>query len=524
MRSLLAWTGRRRQIAALCAVAFAFAYPMQVNGFNQTAHYALVHSLAAGTPNIDKSRGQVGDLSTGDAAIYKGHYYATRPPGLAAASLPAFWLLKALGMRTTGDPTTGIWALHLWSVALPACGLLLLVAWGARNLVPDSATAIAIALGVATLVLPFATLFFSHVPSAFLVFAAFALLWRDQFRPRLWSVIGAGVLAGLAVTTEYPTALAAAILGVYAISRGGALRRAAAYGAGLVAGVLPLLAFNVWAFGSPTHIAHEDFFSSAEHQSGGVFLGFSLPSPYIAADLLFSTMGLLFLTPILALGTVAAAVYAFRSRYRNELLACLAIGVVYLAYNSTLRSVSPFGGLGPPRYLITIIPFLMLPVALAWRRFPVTAFALTFVSGVQMALLTATGPLAAYDGRWVDRVEAQQFMSTGASVVGVTGWYSILPFFAALGVAALQFAGDVTARSSFRDLATAAGSILAWSIVALAADNPNGSPPTARYVAALAGSAAVFATLLLAARRMSQTVSASPVVNSRAEQSGQVNA
>ena len=45
---------------------------------------------------------------------------------------------------------------------------------------PGYGTAAAVTLGLATLVMPFATLFFSHVLAAMLAFAAFALLWRER--------------------------------------------------------------------------------------------------------------------------------------------------------------------------------------------------------------------------------------------------------------------------------------------------------------------------------------------------------
>ena len=112
-------SGRLVTIVAFASVAFAFAYPMQVNAWNQNAHYALVRALADGTPTIDKSRTEIGDLGTGDVTLVNGHYYSNKAPGLAFVTLPAFVVVDALGMRTTGDPTKVIWVLHLWAIALP---------------------------------------------------------------------------------------------------------------------------------------------------------------------------------------------------------------------------------------------------------------------------------------------------------------------------------------------------------------------------------------------------------------------
>jgi hypothetical protein len=491
---------RRLGVLAVLALGFAFAYPMQVNGFNQTAHYALVRSLASGTPNIDRSRGEVGDLSTGDAALYEGHYYATRPPGLAAATLPAFFALEAIGMRTVGDPTRVIWALHLWSIALAGLALVLLVAWVAERLEPGLGVAAGVTVGLGTLVLALSTLFFSHVPSAALGFAAFALLFREKLRePRLALVGAAGLLAGLAVTFEYPLVLVAGIVGLYALARPDRVRRALAYGAGVLVGVLPLLAFNVWAFRDPLHIAHEDFFQSREHRSEGL-LGFSLPDPGSAFDLLFSSLGLLVAGPVVAAGVAGAVLLARRHAYRAEALVLLAVPVVYLLYNASLKAVSPFGGLGPPRYLVTILPFVGVGLALAYRAFPLTTLALALVSAFQHVVTTATGPLAAYDGDWLGRLRRHDFVQTGASVVEVTGWYTIAPFFAAALLAAgLAFLASRRPEVARGELPLAVGAVLLWALAALAAENPNGLPPSTGYVVAAA--AALVAVCALVAWR-----------------------
>ncbi len=490
---------RRTRWTTLAVVAFAcaVAYPMQVNGFNQTSHYALVRSLARGTPNIDRSRGEIGDLSTGDEALHKGHWYAAKPPGLAAATLPAFFAVRAAGMRTTGDPTRVIWALHLWSIALPATLLLLLVRWLGDRFEPGLGIAAAVTVGLGTLVLPFSTLFFSHVPSAALGFAAFVLLVRERAGPARPALLAlAGLLIGLAITIEYPLVLAGAILGLYALAPPDRLRRALAYAGGVIVGVAPLLAFDTWAFGTPTHIATEDFFQSAQHGSAGVF-GFSYPSPHALRDLLLSSMGLLVLAPVLAAGAAGAVVLLRRPGFRAEALAVLAVAAVYLLYDSALRSLSPFGGLGPPRYLVTIMPFLGVTLAVAYRAFPLTTLALAAVSAFQLVVMAATGPLAAYDGDWLGRLRRREFSQTGASIIGVTGWYTIAAFFIAAAAAAL-FAALASRRPALmrRELPLAIAAVAGWAAAALAASNPVGRPPGTAYVGAMAAAVAVGVVVL----------------------------
>ena len=106
------------------------------------------------------------------------------------------------------------------------------------------------------MILPFSTLFFDHMLGAALGFAAFFVVWSRQGGTT--SLAGAGLLAGLALTADYPLALVAIGIGLYAISRGARIGGILAYGVGLIVGLVPLFAYNWWAFGSATHFPYED--------------------------------------------------------------------------------------------------------------------------------------------------------------------------------------------------------------------------------------------------------------------------
>jgi hypothetical protein len=477
---------RAASLLAVGAVAFAAAYPMQVNGFNQNAHYALVRALADGTTTVDKTRHQIGDLSTNDVQLYKGHYYSNKAPGLPFLTLPAFEVVKATGYRTSGDPTKPIWPLHVWSIVLPFFVLLLLLCDRGDRIQRGLGTAAALTVGLGTLALPFATMFFSHVLSASLGFVAFFLLWHEREGPRRLRLVAAGGLAaGLAVTTEYSLVFVAAVCGVYALVRGDYVRRALAYLGGVAAGVLPLAFYNLWSFGSITHLSYENNQTGVNDKVRNFALMW--PSAHQLSDILFSAWGLLTLTPVLACGAVGA-VLLYRRGMRAEALVCLAIPAIFLLWGASLgNGVSPFGGLGPPRYQIPMIPFLVLPVAVAFRAFPATTVALGLVSAFQMVVQTGTNPLAAYDGAWMTRVRTEQFSQTAASLLGVTGWYTIVLFFLAVLVA-LALGAFVTGR--FRvptwELALAPAALLVWALVALDARNPAGRKFGPAYIAALA--------------------------------------
>jgi hypothetical protein len=212
---------RAGPLAIVCLV-LAAATIMQASGWNQTSHYALTKSIAAGTPIIDPYRHW-----TGDKALFEGHWYSSRAPGLALPAQPAYAALDLIGapnraararvFRREGE---AIWALGLWAALVPVALLLVLVRQLGDRLEAGLGAAAAVALGAGTLLLPFSTMLFSHALSAALGFAAFALLWRERAGPPRWGLLAlAGALVGLGIAVEYPTALMGIALGTYVLSR-----------------------------------------------------------------------------------------------------------------------------------------------------------------------------------------------------------------------------------------------------------------------------------------------------------------
>jgi hypothetical protein len=435
----------------------------QGGGWNQNAQYALVRSLATGTPTIDRTILAFG--GTGDYSIINGHYYAAKSPGLAFASLPAYILVKAAGAAgPAADDTKQLWYLTLWGAVLPAIALLVLVYRVAEELTPGYGAAAAVTLGVSTMVLPFATLFFSHSLSTLLLFAAFAVLWKERgSEPRLALVAIAGVLAGLAATTDFVVAVPGAIVGLYALARPGILPRLASYAGGAALGALPTLAFNQWAFGAPFKFSaygNLTAFTGSGRGHAGLY-GITLPSLRVAAELLFAPIGLLTLMPVVAIGAVGVLLL-YRKGYRAE---SLLIGALTLG-NYVVIAAKQYDALGGgtpgPRYLMPMLPFLALGFAAAYRRFPVTTLALALGSAAQMVVLTLTHPIYADQTSWWHSLARGDLSSNalgfvGAPLLGLAVFVGALVWAVGLGAA-------VTPRPvvSLRDAATAALALAGW--------------------------------------------------------------
>jgi hypothetical protein len=503
---------------------------MHQAGWAQLAHFAQVRAFDKGQAQIDQWHWE-----TNDKAWVDGHFYSVKSPGVAALTTPLYAAIEGLGgeklaraavdnASRTAHPkwhpdsviplenygydvqrglrvqsrveeeTPIIWALTLLAAVIPGVLLLLAVRWAADRFVPGYGTAAAITLGLATVVMTFAAEFFSHVISAGLGFAAFCVLMKERDGPPRWGLVAlAGLLAGLAVTFEFQTGLVGVVLFGYALSRrnqhktgrAGArprISRGVAYAGGALAGALPMLAFNLWAFGNPLKLAYGDavaFPGASGHDKLGLnshgFFGITAPRFDSASQLLFAGRGLLVLTPIVVMA-VAGVIIMRRRGHRAEANTILAVAALYFLYNSGYWL--PFGGGTPgPRFLIPALPFLAIGLAFAYRRLPALTLGLAIPSAVFMLAATLTYPLLGKQGTgtWADWIVQGRLEHTVLTAFGVTNaWLAIAPFVAMLATA-VALAARATPATSLSDFRFAMPAVVGWGCVSATAPAIAGS-------------------------------------------------
>jgi hypothetical protein len=475
---------RIRALLIFGVIFFSYAYFYEGAGWNQNSRFDLVRAIVEqGTLRIDAYQ-----ENTGDKAFAKGHYYSDKAPGLALLAVPVAEATRPL-LRVAGvDPASprGLvdltYCLTVFTVALPmaaACACLFCIALQLGCSGRASAFA-ALALGLATPMWAYSTLFWGHaLAGACLVFAfACALgLRRDVSSTAdvFWGLT-LGLTAGWATVTEYPSAPASAMVAALALAlvwKDGA-PRASRVVLGVCAGALPclvgLMAYQYAAFGSVFHPSYAYYPPGAFWWMRHGYLGLTYPRIDVALKLLFGCRrGLLFSGPV-----VLAAPFGLRALWKQTAtyaaaVTAAAIAAYYFLFHASFSSW-PAGWSYGPRYMSPGIPLLCLGLAPLWdyaRRGGRIVLAAVAAAGVGLTLMAVSVgaqppdefhcPLRQFywPSFWAGKfslnlgtalIPAEQGTSNvhGAfnlgELLGLHGWASLIPLLAVWGVTAVLWA------------------------------------------------------------------------------------
>ncbi len=216
-----------------------------------------------------------------------------------------------------------------------------------------------------TLAWPYAETFFSEPLATLLSVSAFLLLVpkTSSVEPSVSHrhLAVSGALLGLAIGTHLTSVLFVPVFALYGIHRYPVwvprLRGLLAWGLGLAGPIVALLAFNYMRFGDALETGRYVDPDQAKALYYGSFIN-PLKTLYY---LLFSSgKGLVIYCPAIILGL--AALPRMRRRNAQLALALLAMALIRLVFVAS-RSDWHGGDCVGPRYMVPLIPFLLVPVA-----------------------------------------------------------------------------------------------------------------------------------------------------------------
>ncbi|HEX5688546.1 MAG TPA: hypothetical protein VFX76_01005 [Roseiflexaceae bacterium] len=449
----------RDALITLVLLALTYGYFYQDAFWNGNSRLGLTFAaVEEGRFTIDSYYAKPG-VKTGDTSFFEGHYYTDKAIGssLMAAIVyaPMYWLMQLSG-----------YSLSLWLVkylltviviGLPSAFAgslmyLVCISVGGSRLRAWVAT-IAIALG--TMALPYGVMFYGHQLAAALLFCGFFVIYAIKAQPERASSVRLfllGLLLGLALITEYTTAIVVLPLMVYYAVTLWQTRlwpRIGAFAWPILGGLIPialLLAYNVVCYGAPLAIGYQ-YVENKQFSAGmsqGV-MGIQWPRLDVLYYLtVHPAHGLFWQSPVLLMA-VAGLLFMFRdSRYRLEAAVSAFALVVYLLVNSGYYMWWGGWAFGP-RHLIPMLPFLCLPLMFVPRRWFPIVVALCVVSVFQMLVVTATVAqvpdehvkqvdqlrffeyTSIYSYCWNKLVEGKVTWTIGQSWLGLQGWTSFVP-------------------------------------------------------------------------------------------------
>ncbi len=392
----------RRAFLIGLACFLCYAYFFYLGGsWNVGSHYAQVMALAEDHRlAIDRFH-----RLTGDEAYYGGHYYSDKLLGPSLVAVPVYLVVKPLVCALTPSLARGqMFSLDVCNAltnALPTAVLaaLLYLFLAEFGLAAAWRAWLALAFGLGTLMLPYATALFGHNLAAVCAGGAFMLLWRQKAEWRLGRGLAAGALIGLGAICDFTALFLSAFLGLYAIWVASRISDFKSQISNLFSRLAPVaavallfiaiqLAANWASFGSPLtfpHVHHVQAAFRERHTHG--MLGVHLPQLGPLWQLTFGGHRGLFLgSPFLLFAL--PGFFFFGKRYRTEavLLGMACLGVVLLSSGyENWEAGSAFG----PRYLIPTLPLLVIAVAFAAPRWEFVFKVLAVVSIAFMFIVTA---------------------------------------------------------------------------------------------------------------------------------------
>jgi len=369
--------GRVRLVLfALVWASCAWFGSWELNPNNATRMFAALSIVEDGDATIDEW-----DALTIDKAHFGTHLYLDKAPGMTLMALPAVAALAVARPERSRDFESKVFGneplarfVRLRVRLAVASGPAVLTALAAVLLFDlalavtgSAAGALVASLGYAlgTPAWGWSTTITGHAVVAALFVIALWAGWRTKDDPRLRYPVVLGASLGWAVVVEYQAVLAGSALALWAAWQIGARWRVlgVAAAAGVVA-MLPLVGYNLFAFGEPVRLGYQGVVGFEGMNRG--FFGLGVPDPGVLWEVLFGTRrGLIWVAPVLVLAPLGFARLSDRRVTRDLTWVVGAVAAVALLVNAAYVYWDGGNSTGP-RHALPLVGAAALGIAGYW--------------------------------------------------------------------------------------------------------------------------------------------------------------
>lgn len=404
-------TGTRPLLFLLVWLSVAWFGSWEFNPNNAVRMFAAIGLVERGEATIDPFA-----PLTIDKAVFDGHAYSDKAPGMTLIAAPAVALATWMSETTStqvrpavDDPAFGRF-LRLRQRLAVATGPALLAALAAVLLYDiglattgqrDAALFGAAGTMLGTPLWGWSTTVTGHAAVAALYVVA---VWCF-LRPPGWRVaLAGGVALGGAVVVEYQAALAGLVIAGWAAWRWRARPRAIGIAVvGGVAGLLPLLIYNLLAFGTVFRIGYSGVVGF-EGMEQGLF-GLTWPRPRVLVEILVGDRrGLFWVAPVLLLSPPGLAALGDQARTRGLATVAALAALIVLLVNAAYVYWDGGNSTGP-RHAMPAVALLGIGLAPWWAglRTAAVRWATAALLALSMAInlvIAAADVFAPPEVRW----------------------------------------------------------------------------------------------------------------------------
>ena len=348
------------------------------NPNNATRLFAAIELVEHGDARIDRWA-----PLTIDKAVFDGHVYLDKAPGMTLLALPAVALADAVtGDRATGDAMMPgdtrldrFLKLRLRLAAITGPALLTAIAAVllydlGLGLTGRAAAGLVAALGYAlgSPIWGLSTTVMGHAAVAALFVIAVWALSRAADRGRVLPALLGGVALGYAVVVEYQAVLAGSMIAMWGAwrlwSHPDRVRLLALAAVGGIAGLVPLIAYNLIAFGTLFRIGYAGV-QGFEGMRQGLF-GLTVPRLPVLFEIVFGDRrGLVWVAPVLVLAVPGLFALAEDRRAKGVGVMALAVVATGLLVNAAYVYWDGGNATGP-RHAMAMAGLLALGLAPFW--------------------------------------------------------------------------------------------------------------------------------------------------------------